>query len=163
MPPNWPSASQHSKNNCSPRRSRFGPNRWSGENIAMGEHTAYSLQRRVDRLETRLSVSPPQCHPMLTLLRDKPVLPLVAAGMSPDPWQGKLLRSAAATVVRWLIAHPDVPPAHHGAIIDYLHAQKFVPSMEGLGRGHPRLVPPRPHLCMKGRDPAVLLRDVEQW
>jgi hypothetical protein len=68
------------------------------------------------------------------------------------------------SVIRWLIAHPELPAIHHGPVIDYLHAQKFVASEpSGLGRGQPRLVPPRPHLCMTGREPAALLRAVEQW
>jgi hypothetical protein len=68
------------------------------------------------------------------------------------------------TVVRWLIDHPELEVVHHGPIIDYIHDQKFVPSLpSGLGRGHPRLVPPRPHLCMRGRRPGSLLRTMEQW
>jgi hypothetical protein len=68
------------------------------------------------------------------------------------------------TVIRWLITHPHVEPLHHGPIIDYLHDQKFVPSVPSqLGRGQPRLVPPRPHLCMQGRRPDSLLRAVEEW
>jgi hypothetical protein len=68
------------------------------------------------------------------------------------------------TVIRWLIDHPEVEPVHHGPLIDYLHHQRFVPSVpSGLGRGQPRLVPPRPNLCMKGRSPDSLLRAVERW
>src|SRR5207302_1266836 len=64
------------------------------------------------------------------------------------------------TVIRWLIDHPEVEPVHHGPIVDYLHDQKFVPSIPlGPVRGQPRLVPARPNLCMKGRSPDSLLRD----
>jgi hypothetical protein len=68
------------------------------------------------------------------------------------------------TVIRWLIEHPEVGPVQHGPIIDYLHHQKFVPSLPSdLRRGQPRLLVPRPHLCMKGRTPESLLRAVAHW
>jgi hypothetical protein len=68
------------------------------------------------------------------------------------------------TVIRWLIEHPEVEAVHHNPIIDYLHHQKFVASAPScLGRGQPRLVPPQPHLCMKGRRPESLIRAVERW
>src|SRR6516162_6291138 len=65
----------------------------------MRKHTVQSLQQRVSRLEARVAVPEERRHPMLTLLRNNPVLPLVAAGMSPDPWQGKLLRSTAERIL----------------------------------------------------------------
>jgi hypothetical protein len=72
-------------------------------------------------------------------------------------------------VIRWLIAHPTLDRAHHGPIIDYLHDQKFVPSVPNAAtrvRGQPRqplLVPPQPNLSMAGRTPRSLLRQVEAW
>jgi hypothetical protein len=67
-------------------------------------------------------------------------------------------------VVRWLVEHADVGPAQHGPLIDYLFDRKYVPSVpSGLGRGRDRLVPPQSRLCMRGRRPAALLREVERW
>lgn len=73
------------------------------------------------------------------------------------------------TVIRWFIAHPAVSPVDHGPIIDFLNEQRFVPSVPNPTtrlRGQPRqtlLVPPQPHLSMKGRTPEAMLRAVEQW
>lgn len=72
-------------------------------------------------------------------------------------------------VIRWLIAHPTLDPIHDGPIIDYLHDQKFVPSVPNPTsrvRGQPReplLTPPQPNLSMAGRTPESLLRCVEAW
>lgn len=73
------------------------------------------------------------------------------------------------TVFRWLIDHPSVSPSDYGPILDFLHEQRYVPSVPnraGRACGQRRqslLVPPQPNLCMKGRTPASLLRDVEAW
>lgn len=67
------------------------------------------------------------------------------------------------TVIRWLIKHPQIETIHHGPIIDYLYDQRFVPSDPGLRRGCPRLVPPQPNLCMKGRTAGSVLRAVTRW
>ena len=73
------------------------------------------------------------------------------------------------TVIRWFIDQPMLDPVHHGPIIDYLHAQKFVASVanpRSRQRGKPRqclLIPPQPNLSMKGRTAVALLRAVERW
>lgn len=73
------------------------------------------------------------------------------------------------TVVRWFVAHPALDPLHHGPIVDYLHHQKFVPSVVNPSsrvRGQPRrslLVAAQPDLAMKGRTPDALLRAVDRW
>ncbi len=70
------------------------------------------------------------------------------------------------TVIRWLIDHPEVVDFHHGPIIDFLHDQKFVPSVNNALvhlPGQPELVPVQPNLSMKGRSPSSLLRAVETW
>jgi hypothetical protein len=73
------------------------------------------------------------------------------------------------TVIRWFIAHPELDPRHHGPIIDYLHGQKFAPTVANPStrvRGRPRqslLVVPQPDLTMKGRTPDALLGAVERW
>ena len=73
------------------------------------------------------------------------------------------------TVIRWFIEQPMLDPVHHGPIIDYVYAQKFVPSVanpRSRQRGKPRqclLVPPQPNLSMKGRTAVALLRSVERW
>ena len=70
------------------------------------------------------------------------------------------------TVIRWLIDHSEVEVVHHGPIIDFLHDQKYVPSViNPLSHlpDQPELVPPQPNLSIKGRSPASLLRAVESW
>ena len=72
-------------------------------------------------------------------------------------------------VIRWLIAHPALDPAHLGPVIDYLHDQRFVPSVPNPAsrvRGQPRgplLSAPQPNLSMTGRTPESLLRCVAAW
>ena len=73
------------------------------------------------------------------------------------------------SVIRWLIVHPEVSPAAHGPIIDFIHDQRFVASVLNPATrltGQPRqslLVAPLPNLTMKGRTPDAMLRSVEQW
>ena len=70
------------------------------------------------------------------------------------------------SVVRFFIAHPELAPRHHGPIVDYLLAHKFVPSVANPRAdepGQPALVPPRPGLNMKGRTVESMLRAVSQW
>ena len=73
-------------------------------------------------------------------------------------------------VVDWFIAHPQVDGSSVGPILDYLNNQKF-------GVGNPqeyadatdgqrirRTMPPaQPRLCMLGRTPSALLRELERW
>ena len=70
------------------------------------------------------------------------------------------------TLIRWLIDNPEVELVHHGPIIDFLHDQKYVPSVINTLihlPGQPELVPLQPNLSMKGRSPSSLLRAVETW
>jgi hypothetical protein len=73
------------------------------------------------------------------------------------------------TVIGWFIDQSTIEPVHHGPIIDYLHAQKFVASVanpRSRRRGMPRqclLIPPQPNLSMKGRTSVAMLRAVERW
>ena len=73
------------------------------------------------------------------------------------------------SVIRWFISHPEVSPADHGPIIDFIHDQKYVASVLNPATrltGQPRqalLVAPQPNLTMKGRTPDAMLRSVEQW
>lgn len=71
-----------------------------------------------------------------------------------------------ASVFRYLIAHPEIPSHQHGPIIDFVHGQKFTPSIlnpQCSLPGEPLLVPPQPNLCMKGRSPESLLRALRDW
>ena len=74
-----------------------------------------------------------------------------------------------ASVLAWFVAHPEVAPADHRAIVDYLYHTRFVPQVANPAsrlRGKTRqalLVPAQPHLSMKGRTPAALLRLVNRW
>jgi hypothetical protein len=68
------------------------------------------------------------------------------------------------TVLRWLTEHPNVSPARCGPLIEYIHNQRFVPTVPvPFVPGHPRFVPAQPNLCMKGRTPESLLRAVGEW
>jgi hypothetical protein len=70
------------------------------------------------------------------------------------------------SVLRFFIARPGVDPRHHGPIIDFLHDQRFVPSVPNPRAGEPGqppLVPPHPNLSMKGRSAESLLRAVGRW
>ncbi len=60
------------------------------------------------------------------------------------------------TVIRWFAAHPMLDRTHVGPIIDYLYAQRFETQI-----GHE--APQQPNLTMKGRSPASLLRQVNEW
>lgn len=71
-----------------------------------------------------------------------------------------------ATVVRYFAVHPELEPARHGPIIDFLHNQKFVPTLPNPladQPGQPPLVACQPNLKMKGRTPDSLRRAVEGW
>ena len=70
------------------------------------------------------------------------------------------------SVIRWLIANPMLDAVHHGPIIDYLHDQRFVPSVPNpLAHlpGQPGRLAPQPKLTMKGRNPQTVLRAVTEW
>jgi hypothetical protein len=70
------------------------------------------------------------------------------------------------SVNRFFIAHPELEPIHHGPIVDYLHNQRFVPSVPNplAGQpGEPSEIPPQPNLCMKGRTPDSLKRAISRW
>jgi hypothetical protein len=70
------------------------------------------------------------------------------------------------SVFRFFVAHPLLDPAHHGPIIDYLRHQKFlasVPNPHADRPGQAPLLPPHPHLSMKGRTPDSLLRAIRDW
>jgi hypothetical protein len=70
------------------------------------------------------------------------------------------------SVVAFFIAHPQIEPVHHGPIIDFLHNQKFVPSVPNPladQPGQPAEIPPQPNLSMKGRTPESLQRAIARW
>ena len=68
------------------------------------------------------------------------------------------------TVIRFFIDNPMLDLVHVGPIIDYLHDQRFVSREEFVAAGvFERRPPAQPNLTMKGRNPATLLRQVEQW
>lgn len=58
------------------------------------------------------------------------------------------------TVIQFFIRFPDLDLVHVGPIVDYLQNQRF-----HAFRGHIA----QPNLTMKGRTPASLLRQVEEW
>ena len=67
------------------------------------------------------------------------------------------------SVVAFFIAHPELEADQYGPIIDFLHNQKFVPSVPNplAGQtGQPPVIPPQPNLCMKGRTPDSLTRAI---
>lgn len=64
------------------------------------------------------------------------------------------------TFLRWLVAHPNVPMAQIGPLVDYLHHQRFVGERHGPAGV---LQPAQPNLTMKGREPIRLIREMEAW
>jgi len=60
------------------------------------------------------------------------------------------------TVIRWLVGHPLLDPAHLGPIVDFLHAQKFVVPAGATAA-------PQPGLTMRDRQPRALLAQVTAW
>jgi len=58
------------------------------------------MKQRLRRVESFLDHSSPgSLTKPLARLRDQPTLPLLAAGLSPDPWQTRLLRSSAQRIL----------------------------------------------------------------
>jgi hypothetical protein len=58
-----------------------------------------SFADRCDRLDSWLKARGGSAHPQLAPLRAQPTLPLLAAGLNPDPWQTRLLSSSAQRVL----------------------------------------------------------------
>jgi hypothetical protein len=68
------------------------------------------------------------------------------------------------TVLQFFIANPMLDLAHIGPIIDYIHHQRFVSQDVFVAPGVvERRGPAQPNFTMKGRTPASLLRQVEEW
>ncbi len=68
------------------------------------------------------------------------------------------------TVLRFLIDTPMLDTVHIAPMIDYLHHQRFVGREMFVAPGVIEDCPPeQPNLCMKGRNPQTLLRQVRQW
>lgn len=68
------------------------------------------------------------------------------------------------TVFRFFIDNPMLDRSHVGPIIDFLYAQKFEVRECVTAPGVVELIQPsQPNLCMKGRTPESLLRQVERW
>ncbi|HLJ54167.1 MAG TPA: PcfJ domain-containing protein [Chthonomonadaceae bacterium] len=69
-----------------------------------------------------------------------------------------------ATVVQFFVSHVMLDPAQIRPIVDYLHAQKFVPVdvRDEAGEWIPT-APAQPALTMKGRSPVALVRQVQEW
>jgi hypothetical protein len=60
------------------------------------------------------------------------------------------------TVLRFFIANPLLDPARYGAIVDFVHQARFVTAIGASA-------PAAPNLCMAGRSPVALLRQVDAW
>ena len=58
-----------------------------------------SFAERCDRLDSWLNARRTCSHPQLASLQAQPTLPLLAAGLNPDPWQSQLLSSSAQRVL----------------------------------------------------------------
>src|SRR6516225_9366613 len=58
-----------------------------------------SFAERCDRLDSWLNARRTCSHPRLARLQEQPTLPLLAAGLNPDPWQTRLLHSAAPRIL----------------------------------------------------------------
>jgi hypothetical protein len=58
-----------------------------------------SLAERCDHVAAWLNARDARVHPQLVRLQEQPTLPLLAAGLNPDPWQTRLLHSAAPRIL----------------------------------------------------------------
>ncbi len=67
------------------------------------------------------------------------------------------------SVVRWFIANPMLDTAHVGPIVDYIRHQRFEPQQVVTAPGRTEARPPQPDFSMKGRTPASVLRQVQEW
>jgi hypothetical protein len=65
----------------------------------MSKPKTASFAERCDRVDAWLNARDARAHPQLAGLREQPTLPLLAAGLEPDPWQTRLLRSAAQRIL----------------------------------------------------------------
>jgi hypothetical protein len=69
-----------------------------------------------------------------------------------------------ATVLHFLVNHPDLDVARVGPIVEYLYDQRFVPVEQfDTVTGPVESRPPQPNLSMKGRKPRSFLRRVRDW
>ncbi len=68
-----------------------------------------------------------------------------------------------STVLQFFVRHPGLE-RHVGAIVDYLHEQRFVSQEMFVAPGVRGTIPPaQPNLSMQGRSAESLLRQVERW
>lgn len=67
------------------------------------------------------------------------------------------------SVIRWLIAHPQVPLTAIPLIVSYLHFQRFEPADHHMRWGAPDVEPPQPNLSMRRRDPEKLRQQAQAW
>lgn len=74
---------------------------------------------------------------------------------------GKVLENEEfwETVLRFLIAHPELRAEQVGPVVDFLQAQRFAWREGAFGKRPP----PRPDYSMKGRTVASILRQLEEW
>jgi len=67
------------------------------------------------------------------------------------------------TVFSWFIANPMLDLNHYAPIVDYIHHQKYVPSIANPDPNGLRLIPAQPNLSMKKRTVEATLKQVEEW
>ncbi len=67
------------------------------------------------------------------------------------------------SVIRWLIDNPMLDRLHVAPIVDYIHYQKFEPQQVATAPGEIEPRPLQPEFSMKGRTPASLLRQIQEW
>jgi hypothetical protein len=68
------------------------------------------------------------------------------------------------SMLRFFIDNPLLDTRHYQPIIDYIWHQKYEPRVVFVERGVARQEPPaQPNFCMRGRTPATLLRQVNDW
>ncbi|HUG68512.1 MAG TPA: PcfJ domain-containing protein [Pirellulaceae bacterium] len=67
------------------------------------------------------------------------------------------------TVIRWFIQHPMLDPAQIGPLIDYIYRRKFEPLEFDVTADDPDARPTQSGFTMKGRTPAILIRQMREW
>jgi len=67
------------------------------------------------------------------------------------------------SVLRFFVENPFLDTSQYNPIIDYVWNQKYEPRIVFVERGVAREEAPQPNFSMRGRTPATLLRQVDQW
>lgn len=136
------------------------------EHVARGENlrTARDLPLPLTRRAAHFALAAPDDMPILAALRWGQARALgadsrVANGVLQTPLRERFVAAERAfheELIRWFMAHPEVPPARYEGVVAYALDQRYGHD-PSLGRA------PRPGFSLRGRTPTALLREVDAW